>query len=341
MPKITEIDELHNKVELTAEEIALIDKPLIPEDVVVADNPTRPAPDKVEPAAELDNEPAAEPEVKQPAESPSGEIEGGESNSAADQPEGLTPDEIELATKTYGFTENEIREWTSLDLDRAIRPFESRAMRWQPPAERQPPAAEPPRVPEKAPQAGDDDFTLDPEAIEPELAHKWNKLVAELRAEKATRAERDKEFAEMSAFVNHVRTAQAQAAQIERVRHFDSVVAGFSEPEKFGGEDPNNWTKAQYQARAKLWEETGRYIERTGAPLNGATVARAALYAFPEDISKQERAKVQEAVRAQSRKRTGKPAASKLRAPDPKGSEADNKEWLIAKYNEMLANSAS
>jgi hypothetical protein len=348
MPVVIEKED--KPVEWTPELEALAKAPLYPS--------TDAAPE-AEPAKQRDHSGRfAPPPVEQPPDDPVQEQTPGESASAESaaesesgdgqaEPAGLEPDEIGLA-KTYGFTDQEIGEFkTSADLARAIAPFERRLMakREEPPAETNAPAqpqAKPPAANGKPPAElpADDDLNLDPELVDEQVASKWNKLTQIVQAERAQNAK----LAEQMNFILH---RERQLAQWEQVRHFDSLVDSLGD-DKFGPEDFQKRTTEQHNARAKLWEETGLMLYRLAQSppaagmqvgLSKAIVSRAKLYAFPDEIRKQETAKVQQAVVKQSQKRLGKPSTSRVLAGPQKDPDKDPESMSALQriWNEMAA----
>lgn len=276
---------------------------------------------------------AAEPEQEEtPGESASAADAGSEQISAAveSEPEGgLDADEIALA-KAYGLTDDELAGMDSATLARAIAPFERHALaQHKASAETQEPAPPPqpeakapperPKEPEKKPEPkADDDAELEllTDGLDDygdEIKGAFSKLVGHLKSERAARAA-------MAERMEHLLHRESQAAQEHQyqafLQTFDAIVNSLDEEEKFGPEDWNQRTPEQWKAREALRQATQTYGESLNKqgkqpPLNRATIKRAALIAFPEEITKQEIAKVHGKLASQSKKRTGRPSAPK------------------------------
>ena len=295
--------------------------------------PGAPTPDpKPEPKQEAAPEQVETPEPEQPGESASAEVADNESESVVeqdDEPAALDADEIALA-KSYGFTDEEIGDFaSSAELARAIVPYERRLMQRQAP-ETNAPVAPPPKAPERKqePEAPVDGELpeLSEEEIDPTILKHLKHLQAKLDSQEQ--------------FIQQRRQAEMQAVEQERLRHFDTLVNSLGDEAKYGGEDWMKRTAEQWAARNALKDATGRMLA-DGRPFNSATVKRAMVYAFPEDIRKQEIAKVQTKLATQSKKRLGKPSGPKrmeVRSGDPERNPEVLQD-LTRVWNEMQAES--
>ena len=352
MPKTTKLADGSTELELTPEEIERASAPLYPheptaEEVAeakieeaVAKAVAKVAPQEVEPETAPE-----EPETVQPAESKSGV-------DAGDEDETLDPELVALA-RSYGFDEDDLELHTSNEsLGLAMRPFEKRFMsrvQEQQAKSTETQAPVKPSEPEKkapavtpAEELDDPELGIDPEIMDEQVIKVFKTMNARQKALAS-------ELSEAKQFIQAVREEEQRKFWRAETEKFDLVVESLNDPELFGPEDARKRTRDQMEARNKLWQATGvtrfgavQEAQERGQPIqppaiSKALVSRAKLLAFPEKFKEQERAKLQAALQKQSRKRTGKPQSTRVRAPDPKGSEADNRAYLIAEYNKRAA----